>query len=99
MAVVDLLTFRLLPGTDEALALAADARVQEEAYPPQSGFLRRTTTRRDGAPDDWLVIVLWASAEQAAGAEEAVARHPATQAFAALAEPGSFHRERYHTLN
>ena len=61
--VVELLTFRLASGVDEAAFLEADARVQAQLS-SREGFMRRTTAR---AADDgeWLVVSLWSSVEAA----------------------------------
>jgi hypothetical protein len=86
--LVELTTFRLAPGVDEATFLAADAELKEELN-PQPGFLRRTTAR--GGDGGWLVLVLWASA---AHADDAPAPVPG-----ALVDAGSLRRERYTTLD
>jgi len=97
--VVDLLTFRLIPGASDEEFLAADAAVQAEAYPNQPGFLRRTTARKPEDPAECAVVVLWHSLEDAEAADATVAAHPSVARFAELAEPGSFERRRFVTLS
>jgi hypothetical protein len=89
--VIETLTFRTAPGTDDADFLAADRRVQTEVMYHQPGFLRRTTARN--ADGDWLVIMLWqdaASADAAALLDAAVT---------GLADPATVDRRRYTTLD
>jgi hypothetical protein len=86
--LVELTTFRLAPGVDEAAFLAADAEVQAELS-PEPGFVRRTTARgEDGA---WLVLAMWWTAGHADDAPPPV---PAD-----LVDAASLHRERYTTLD
>jgi len=53
------MTFRLVPGTQEADFLAADRAVQEDFAYHQPGLVRRTTAR--GENGDWIVLDLWRS--------------------------------------
>lgn len=95
--MIELLTFRLAAGTDEAEFLAADRRVQEELIPNHPGFLRRTTARgRDG---EWLVVVLWASEADADASAAKAESHPAWAAFTTLFDAGSVVRKRYLPLD
>jgi hypothetical protein len=86
--LVELTTFRLADGVDEADFLAADAEVQAELS-PEPGFVRRTTARGDGGT--WLVLALWWSARHA---DEAPPPVPTD-----LVEAASVRRERYTTLD
>jgi hypothetical protein len=95
--LVEIATFRLVPGASEADFLAADTRVQTEFAPFQPGFVRRTTAR--GEDGGWLVLTLWASRATADGAQQAADADPAGSAFAALIQPDSRRVERYETLD
>ena len=53
--------------------LALDRRVQTELVPNRPGFLRRTTARHG---DDWLVVTLWASEDDAAAFQRVTEDHP-----------------------
>src|SRR3954454_2025205 len=97
MAVIEITTFRLADGTDEAAFLEADRRVQTEFIPRHRGFMRRTTAR--GAGGEWAVIVLWASASDADASAGLAQDHPVTQAFDALLDPSTVQRRRYDTLD
>ncbi len=83
---------------DEAAFRAADERMQTDFAYQQPGLLRRTTGRRSGG-DEWIVIELWGStdeAEDAAGRRDA---DPAVAAFFDLVDAASIDRRRYVTLD
>ena len=89
--------FRLLPGCDEALFLAADKRLQEEFAYQQPGLLRRTTARGpDGA---WIVIDLWRSADDADACAGRWDGDPVAQEFMDLVDRPSVTVERYEPLD
>ncbi len=71
--LVEVRTFRVAPGVDEAAFVAADAGSQAERS-PLTGFVRRTTARGEEA-GTWLVLSFWASpdAADAAGPEALLA--------------------------
>ena len=94
--IVELLTFRVRPGVEEAEVRAREARAYEEFAMQQPGIIRRTTAR--GADGEWLVLHLWADHAAAEAAEAAAAAHPATAALHELAEPGSLATRRYEDL-
>ena len=57
--MIEIFSFKLLPGADEAAFLAADKRLQAEFAYQQPGLMRRTTARAtDG---EWVVIDPWRS--------------------------------------
>ena len=63
MAVIDVTTFRLVEGVDEATFLAADERVRTGDLYHRPGIARATTARGDDGT--YAVIVMWASREHA----------------------------------
>src|SRR5438309_4461930 len=66
--VIETMSFRLAPGTDEQAFLGADGRVQTEFAYRQPGLLRRTTAHTgDG---EWIVIDVWQSAAEADACNE-----------------------------
>ena len=95
MSVIETVTFRLAPGTDEAEFLAVDRRVQTEFTYQQPGVLRRTTSR--GEDGDWIVIVLWRAATDADAAAERSKTHPLTVEFSALLD--DVQTRRYELLD
>lgn len=95
--LVEVNTFRLAAGADEARFLVADERVQQEFAPFRPGFVRRTTARGDAG--EWAVVTLWDAREHAVAAEQAAASHPAATDFLALVDPASCRVARYDTLD
>jgi hypothetical protein len=93
MSVIEVTTFRLTDGADEAAFLAADRFVQAELG-PRKGFLRRTTARRDGG--DWLVVALWASATDADASDQTAFEDSGATAFADLVDAAE--TRRYQTI-
>ena len=97
MSVIEIQTFRLAPGTDEAAFLVADQAVQTDFVPNLPGFARRTTAR--GQDGEWLVLTLWAWSDAADEAATLAASHDTTKAFAALIDSDSIVVQRFTTLD
>lgn len=86
MQTIELVTFRLIPGTDRAAFLAA-ARGTGATVRRQPGFQSRMLTE---SPDGtWSDIVTWASHPQALAAADAVMSDPDFAPFAALIDMGT----------
>jgi hypothetical protein len=96
VSVVEVTMFRLAEGVTDDEFLALDRRIQTELIPNRSGFLRRTTARHGG---DWLVVTLWATAEEAAAYQIAVEHDPLQLEFDHAVESGTLHLARYTTLD
>lgn len=96
MSIVEITTFRLADGVTDEIFLALDKRIQTELVPNQEGFLRRTTARHG---DDWLVVTLWASDDDAAGFQRRIDGHPLQAEFERVVEAGTVHLTRYTTLD
>ena len=94
--IVEVTTFRLAEGVSDESFLALDRRIQTELVPNRPGFLRRTTARHGG---DWLVVTLWASADDAAAYQKAVEQEPLQHEFDLAVEAGTLHLARYTTLD
>jgi hypothetical protein len=95
--VIEVMRFRLRPGTDEASFREADARLQTAFAYHQPGLARRTTARSDDG--EWIVIDLWRSV---ADAEACAARwdgDPVVARFMTLVDPDSVRTERYLELD
>jgi hypothetical protein len=88
--VIEIVTFRLAEGADEAAFLEADARVQTEVAPFRPGFVRRTTERN--ADGEWAVVTLWNSQRD----EE---DDPVSRAFMSFVDAGTYRVARYTTLD
>lgn len=94
---IEIMTFRLRPGSSEAEFLAADRRVQTEFAYHQPGMIRRTTGRNpDGT---WVVIDLWASAADAANYVDGWHQEPAPLAFMALVDDATVVTQSFETLD
>jgi len=94
--VIEIMRFRLAPGSDEAEFRAADRRLQQEFAYQQPGLLRRTTAR--GADGDWVVIDLWRSAADADACAARWDSDPVVGAFMALVDGSSVTSERFEPL-
>jgi len=95
--LIEVLTFKLAPGTDEAAFLEADRAVQDEVVPREAGFLRRTTAR--GAEGEWIVLLLWRSEADADASAERSRRHPAQIRFTSLLDGSTLRPRRWLTLD
>jgi heme-degrading monooxygenase HmoA len=96
VSIVEITTFRLAEGMADESFLALDRRLQTELVPNQPGFLRRTTARHG---DNWLVVTLWSTEEAAGAFQRAAEAHPLQVEFEHALEAGSFHLDRYATLD
>jgi hypothetical protein len=95
--MIEIMSFRLAPGGDEAAFVAADHRLQEEFASRQPGLLSRTTARgEDGA---WIVIDQWRSAADADACAARWEHDPIAQAFMAILDRSTVGTERYHELD
>lgn len=100
MAVIETMTFRLADSADVEAFLAADKRLQSDFAYQQQGLLRRTTAR--GAGDrsgEWIVVDLWASAEDADACAALWDDDPIAQAFMDFVDRGSVEVRRYRDLD
>lgn len=96
--MIELITFRLRDGVDDAAFVAADATAQQGFYYLQPGLARRTTARSVDTAGEWLCIVVWFTAENAEAAADAAHDHPDTKAAFALIDPASFDVRRFEPL-
>lgn len=95
--LIEVVTFDLAAGVDEATFLEADAAVQTEAAPFCDGFVRRTTARsEDGG---WAVVTLWADRDAADRAATTIRSHPAGARLLALVEEATVERRCFTTLD
>ena len=100
MAVLETMTFRLRDGADTEAFLAADKRLQSDFAYQQPGLVRRTTARGTGGQaGEWIVVDLWATAEDADASAARWDADPVAQAFMAFVEPGTVDVRRYRDLD
>jgi hypothetical protein len=97
MSVIETMTFRLDPATDESAFLAADRRVQTEFAYQQPGLLRRTTAHGDNG--EWIVVDVWRSAADADACAERWNGDPRTSELMALVDESTVQTRRYATLD
>jgi hypothetical protein len=95
--VIEIMRFRLAPGSHEADFIAADRRLQQEFAYQQPGLLRRTTAR--GGEGGWMVIDLWRSAADADACAIRWDSDQAVDAFMSLVDASSVTTERFETLD
>jgi hypothetical protein len=95
--VIEILTFRLAEGADEADFLEADRDVQTEFAYQQPGLLRRTTAR--GADGSWLVIDVFRSPEDADAYDRVWGQNEWTSRFMSLVDAASVRTARYEQLD
>jgi heme-degrading monooxygenase HmoA len=96
VSIVEITTFRLAEGVRDEAFLVLDRRIQTELVPNRPGFLRRTTARHG---EEWAVVTLWGSDDEAAAYQRAVAGDPLQAEFEQAVEAGTFHLTRYTTLD
>lgn len=96
MSVIEVTTFRLRPGTDEARFLEADSRVQTGFFYGNEGLLRRTTARADGG--GWAVVTSWASHGAAEAAASKAAGDTLVGRFMSFVDPTTLHTDCYQAL-
>lgn len=85
-AVIEYVTFTLVPSADDAAFLAA-ARGTEALVRRQPGFVSRRLSK--GADGRWTDAVTWASLAHAEAAPQAVMADPAFHPFMALIDGAS----------
>jgi hypothetical protein len=95
--VIEIMTFRLAEGVDQAAFCEADRRVQAEFAYLQPGLLRRTTARSEDG--EWLVLDIWRSVEEADACDARWGRDEVTEAFMSLVDPATVRTTRYSTLD
>jgi hypothetical protein len=59
-AILELTSFQLVPGTDEAQFLAAARQMQESFLSKQEGFMHRTLVKGE---QNWTDIIYWKDAQ------------------------------------
>ena len=95
--MIELTTFRLKAGADEAAFLQADRRLQTEFAYQQPGLVRRTTARNDDG--EWIVIDVWRSGNDADECARRWKADPIVADFTALVDESSIVNRRFETLD
>jgi len=95
MAVIETTTFRLADGVDEAAFLETDEQARTGFLYHQAGMLRATTAKADDG--EWIVVVLWASYEDADAAAEGERLDASMERVSHMVAGAE--RKRYSTLD
>ncbi|HUK70825.1 MAG TPA: hypothetical protein VLW50_19040 [Streptosporangiaceae bacterium] len=95
--MIEIMSFRLVAGADEAAFIAADRKVQTEFAYQQAGLLRRTTARSDDG--GWIVIDLWRSQRDADARDERWGHDQVTAEFISFIDAATVRTDRYATLD
>jgi hypothetical protein len=95
--MIEIMSFRLPAGADEAAFRAADRRVQAEFASQQSGLARRTTARSDNG--DWIVVDLWRSEQDSDACAARWGQDRVTAEFMAFLDPATIRNRRYAELD
>jgi hypothetical protein len=94
--VIELMTFDLAPGADEAAFLECNARLQTDFAYQQQGLLRRTVARGDGR--SWIVIDLWASGQAAEACDQRWGSDPLAQEWMSHLDRDTVRIERWNEI-
>jgi hypothetical protein len=94
--MIEIMTFRLADGVDEAAFRTVDGRVQVEFAYQQPGLLRRTLGRSD---QTWLVLQIWRSSDAAHAASVAFDASALGTEFQALIDRDSLVVDRYEGVD
>lgn len=100
MPVIETMTFRLVPGADEAVFLAVDKRLQSDFAYQQPGLMRRTTARGLGdRAGEWVVVDLWRTTEDADAAAARWDDDPTARELMSLVDAATVDVRRYADLD
>ena len=97
LMVIETTTFRLTEGTGEEQFLAADERARTGFLYRQRGLLRATTAL--GGDGEWIVVVLWATDDDADAAAARAGADPASAELRGLVNSATLVRRRYNTFD
>lgn len=91
--VIEVVTLTIRDGVSADHFAALDKAVEREHVALQPGFIARESAHGENA--SWLVIVHWASVEDADASMASFAAAPAAAAFMEAVMPGSMAMTRY----
>ncbi|MEV8565887.1 hypothetical protein AB0436_09965 [Streptomyces sp. NPDC051322] len=93
MSTVETVRFKLRDSVDPAEFAVLDRKMESDYMAVRDGFVSREVTRSDEG--EYLVIVHWASPEQADATMGAFFGAPETQGFLASVDPSTVQSGRY----
>ncbi|MGM9488047.1 antibiotic biosynthesis monooxygenase family protein [Ideonella sp. YS5] len=91
--VIEIVTFKLKPGVTDAEFAQVDKAVEREHVARQPGFVSRESAH--AADGQWLVIVHWRSAGDAAASMASFEKAPAAASFMSRIEASTMSMRRY----
>ena len=91
--VIEIVTFKLGPGTSAAAFQPLDRAVEVQHVSKQPGFISRESAAGDNG--EWLVVVHWKSVKDADASMANFATAPAAQAFMAKLDAATMTMRRY----
>lgn len=97
MSVLETVTFKLQDGVSDADFAAVTATLERDFMQNLSGYRSRTTART--AEGEWLVIVEWASSEDADAGAAAFPGSEQGQAYLGKLDPATLAFSRYEVLD
>lgn len=95
MAVIETMTFELLPAVDDREYAALDAQIQVDFVYQQAGIIRRTLAHGDSG---WLAETWWHSLDDAIAASTQFVDDDRYAAFVCLVDESSIRVSRYETV-
>jgi hypothetical protein len=91
--VIEIVKFKLIPGTNSIDFKALDRAVEVEHVSKQPGFVARESAA--GENGEWLVVVHWKSIKDAEASMASFKTAPAAQAFMSKVDASTMTMERY----
>ncbi|MGY9047431.1 hypothetical protein P775_02880 [Puniceibacterium antarcticum] len=90
---IEIVTFRLAEGVTEEAFIAETKTMEREFLGKLQGFIDRDTGK--SADGGWIVVLHWASAEDAQASMNKFVDAPGTKAFTACLDMSTFQMVRY----
>ena len=87
MTIIELVQFKLQPGTSDANFLAAAEEAQTGFLEGFEGFIKRELWKDEAG--QWVDLIYWTTNEAAQNSIQQFVSHPSTQHFMALIQPDS----------
>ena len=94
--VVEIVTVQLKGGISVEQFAPIDKAIEIDHVSKQPGFISRQTAAREGT---WLVIVNWASAEEAQASMDTFAQAPAASQFMNMIDASTMSMTRYNIVD
>lgn len=96
MTTVEVITFKLKEGADEAKFMRENDVVAKEYTPKQPGYISRELGKGDDG--EWVVVVHWEDNESAEASMKIFPNDPTAQEFISLMDMDTFRMVRYEVV-